>query len=119
MKNDETKVFDVVFFKTSGNKQPVRDFILEQKKDDQKEIGSDIRFVQNNFPLGLPLVKKLKPDLWEIRSIIKDGICRVFFTFFNEKIILLHAIVKKSQRTPPKEIDIATERLKEFKKMQK
>jgi len=39
--------------------------------------------------------------------------------FFNEKIILLHAIVKKTQKTPLKEIDVALERLKEFKKMQK
>jgi len=119
MPEKEQKVFDVVFFETASGKQPVREFILIQTKEDQKEIGADIRVVQDNFPIGLPLVRKLKPDLWEIRSTIKDGISRVFFTFFDEKIILLHAIVKKSQKTPQKEIDIATERLKDFKKMQK
>jgi phage-related protein len=119
MEKHQQKGFGVIFFETVNTRQPVREFILRQTKDDQKEIGSDIRFVQNNYPVGLPLVRKLKPDLWEIRSMIKDGISRVFFTFHNEKIILLHAIVKKSQKTPPREIDVATERLKEFKRMQK
>ena len=65
------------------------------------------------------MVKKLEPGLWEIRSEIKNGISRVFFTFINEEIILLHGIVKKTQKTPPKEIDVATERLKVFKRLQK
>ncbi|MCL2481513.1 MAG: type II toxin-antitoxin system RelE/ParE family toxin [Spirochaetaceae bacterium] len=113
------KVFDIVFFETASGKQPARDFIKRLSKDDQKEIGADIRVVQNSFPIGLPLVRKLKPDLWEIRSLIKDGIFRVFFTILNEKIILLHAIVKKSNKTPLKELDVAVTRLNEFKRMQK
>ena len=111
--------FIVVFFETASGKQPVRDFFKELPKEDQKEIGADIRMVQNSFPIGLPLVKKLKPELWEIRSIVKDGISRVFFTFFNEKIILLHAFLKKTQKTPSREIDLAVERLKEFKRIRK
>jgi len=118
MPKKEQKPFEVVFFQNANEKQPVRDFIRELRKEDQREIGSDIRFVQDNFPIGLPLVRKLKPELWEIRSTIKNGISRVFFTFYNEKMILLHAIVKKTQKTPSKDIDVATERLKEFKKLQ-
>jgi len=119
MANEEGKGFDVVFFENTSGKQPVRDFIKKLSKEDQKEVGADIRVVQDNFPIGLPLVRKLKPEIWEIRSFIKDGINRVFFTFFNKKIILLHAIVKKTQKTPMKEIEVAIDRLKEFKKMQK
>ena len=119
MKNEEKKGFDVVFFETENGKQPVREFIKNLSKEDQKEVESDIRAVQDKFPIGLPLVKKLKPKLWEIRSTTKDGINRVFFTFFNKKIILLHAFVKKVQKTPLKEIDVAIERLKDFKNMQK
>jgi len=119
LKNEAKKGFDVVFFETENGKQPVREFIKKLSKEDQKEVGADIRVVQDNFPIGLPLVGKLKPELWEIRSFIKDGINRVFFTFLNKKIILLHAFVKKTQKTPLKEIDVAIERLKEFKRMQK
>jgi len=119
MKNERKKSFDVVFFENENGKQPVREFIKKLSKEVQKEVGADIRIVQDKFPIGLPLVRKLKPELWEIRSSIKDGINRVFFTFINEKIILLHAFIKKMQKTPMKEIDVALERLKEFKKMQK
>jgi len=65
------------------------------------------------------LVKKIKSSLWEVRSEIKDGISRIFFAFINEEIILLHGIVKKTQKIPPKEIDIAMERIKEYKRLQK
>jgi len=119
MAKEESKGFEVVFFETENGKQPVRDFFRELSKGDQKEIGADIRVVQDHFPIGLPLVRKLKPELWEIRSYIKDGISRVFFTFFSKRIILLHAFVKKMQKTPLKEIDVAIERLKEFKRLQK
>ena len=119
MEKKSKDFFRVVFFETAGEKQPVREFIKGLAKEDQKELGADIKVVQENFPIGLPLVKKIKPELWEIRSTIKNGICRVFFTFYKETIVLLHAFMKKTQKTPLKELGIAIERLKEFKKMQK
>ena len=114
----QQKGFDVVFFKNANGNQPVREFIQGLERNKQKELGADIRVIQNSFPVGLPLVKKLKSELWEIRSITKDGVIRVFFTFLNEKIILLHAFTKKSQKTPLQEIDTAIKRLKEFRKLQ-
>ena len=112
-------IFTAVFFETESGKQPVREFINSLTREEKKEIGADIRTVQRGFPMGLPLVRKVKPDLWEIRSTIKDGICRVFFTLHKENMILLHVFVKKTQKTPLKELDLASERLKEFKKIQK
>ena len=118
MERKEPKIFDVVFFETANGNQPARDIIKGLPKNDQKEIGADIRVVQNSYPIGLPLVKKLKPDLWEIRSMVKNGIFRVFFTIHNEKIILLHAIMKKTKKTPIQDLDLAVVRLKELKKLQ-
>ena len=115
----EEKSFVIVFFETESGNQPARDFIKGLAKDDKKAVGADIRVVQNSFPIGLPLVRKLKHGLWEIRSDVKDGISRVFFTFINEEIILLHGIVKKTQKTPLREIAVAIERIKEFKRLQK
>jgi len=66
MKNEGKNGFDVVFFETASGKQPVREYIRGLSKEDQKEVGADIRVVQDNFPMGLPLVRKLKPELWEI-----------------------------------------------------
>ena len=119
MPENEEKGFEAVFFETESCNQPARDFIKGLSKNDKKIVGADIRVVQNSFPVGLPLVRKIKPGLWEIRSDVKDGISRVFFTFINEEIVLLHGVVKKTQKTPPREIDVAIRRIKEFKRLQK
>ncbi|MDR2759491.1 MAG: type II toxin-antitoxin system RelE/ParE family toxin, partial [Spirochaetaceae bacterium] len=77
----ERKEFlEVVFFKSEAGNQPVKEFLMNRTKEDRKEIGSDIYKVQIGFPLGFPLVRKEAADLWEIRSIIPDGICRILFT---------------------------------------
>jgi phage-related protein len=107
----------VVFFETATGNQPVRDFLLnDRSKQDRKEIGADIAVVQWGFPLGPPLMEKTRDNLWEIRSHIPDGICRTFFTVHKNTIILLHGFVKKTQKTPKKELNIANKRLQEFRK---
>jgi phage-related protein len=115
----EKKPLQAVFFESGSGNQPVRDFILERTQEDRKEIGSDIFTVQKGFPVGLPLVEKIDVDLWEIRSHITDGICRIFFTIHKETIILLHGFVKKSQKIPANEIKTAKERLAEFRRLRK
>jgi phage-related protein len=114
---DRKGPLQAVFFETESGNQPVRDFILGLTREDRKEIGSDIFTVQKGFPLGLPLVEKLDIDLWEIRSHISEGICRIFFTIHQETIILLHGFVKKSQKIPLKEIKTAKGRLTEFRRL--
>jgi len=119
MKEKTKQVFEVVFFETENGKQPVRDFILGLIKQDKKELGADIRSVQMEFPMGLPLVRKISAGLWEIRSMLKDGICRVFFTIAERNIVLLHAFIKKTKKTPLNELSTANDRLKDFKKIKR
>lgn len=78
-------------------------------------IGTDIKTVQFGWPLGMPLVRKMATDLWEVRSDIADGIVRVLFTVMDGQMVLLHAFVKKSQQTPKTELDAALTRLKKLK----
>jgi len=64
--------------------------------------------------LGMPFTRSLGNALFEIRAIGKEGIGRAFFcACVGRKIIILHGFIKKSQRTPSKELDIARKRLKE------
>lgn len=107
------------FFQSESGNQPCRDFIIALSQDDKKEIGAKIFEVQKGFPLGLPLVRKMEADLWEIRVNITDGICRIFFTIAENIMVLLHGFVKKSQKTPQNELDTARNRLKLFKEMNK
>jgi len=86
---DRKEPLKAAFFETENGNQPVRDFILECTREDRKEIGSDIFTVQKSFPVGPPLVEKIYTDLWEIRSHISDGICRIFFTVCQDTMVLL------------------------------
>jgi len=66
--------------------------------------------------LGLPHTKPLSDGLFELRLKSKEGIGRVFYcTKVGKNIVMLHSFVKKSQKIPKKEMDIARKRLKEVK----
>ncbi len=73
----------------------------------------DIKTVELGWPSGMPVVRKMTPGLWEIRSRIPEGIARVFFTVVNSRMVLLHGFVKKSQTTPRADIELALRRMKE------
>ena len=77
----------------------------------RKAIGEDIKLVQFRWPLGMPLVRKMQTDLWEVRSKLNNGnIARTFFTVREAEMILLHGFLKKSRKTPQKEIELARTR---------
>lgn len=101
-------ILTVNFFLTESGKEPVREWLKDMEKEDKKQIGEDIMLVQFRWPLGMPLVRKMETDLWEVRSKLSNGnISRVFFTIKSGVMTLLHGIIKKSQKTPKKDIDLA------------
>ena len=80
-------------------------------RDDKKIVGEDIKTVEYGWPLGMPLVRKLEKDLWEVRPhLTNKEIARIFFTVKDGMMVLVHAFKKKSQNTPPNELDIAKNR---------
>lgn len=93
----------------------MRDWLKGLPVSDRKAIGEDIKTVQFGWPMGMPVVRKLAPDLWEVRSHITDGIARTLFTVQDRTMVLLHGFVKKSQKTPATELDIAKRRLKQLR----
>jgi phage-related protein len=106
------KTMPVNFYKETSGNEPVRIWLHQLSVDDRKIIGRDIRIVQIDWPIGLPLVKNLGRGIWEIRSKLDNRISRVLFIFHDGTMILLHAFIKKTQKTPPQEIDIAIKRAK-------
>ncbi len=76
-----------------------------------KTIGKDIKTLQFGWPIGMPLARKMGNDMWELRSTLSYGIARTFFTVFQNKVVLLHGFVKKSQKTPSNELATAKRRL--------
>jgi len=66
--------------------------------------------------LGPPHTDAFGDGLYELRLKGADGIARVFFcTLVGRRIVMLHSFIKKTQKTPPREIDIARKRMKEIK----
>jgi len=105
----------VVFFRLDSGREPVRDWLKDLDREGRKAIGEDIKTLQIGWPVGMPLARKLSDDLWELRSRLRTGIARTFFTMHARKLVLLHGFVKKSQKTPAKELVIAKRRLNKLR----
>jgi len=103
----------VVFFRTGSGTEPVRRWLKSLSVGQKKAIGEDIKTIQFGWPLGMPLVEKLEPYLWEVRTKVPDGIARVLFTVDGHVMILLHGFIKKTRKIPQKEISTARSRLRQ------
>ncbi len=73
--------------------------------------------VQFGWPIGMPLVRSLKDGLWEVRSTLpSQRIARVLLCFHDETLIVLHGVIKKTQKTPADDLSLAKRRMLEVKK---
>lgn len=70
-------ILSVHFYATAAGREPVRDWIREMSATDKKTIGEDIKTAQFGWPLGMPLIRKIALNIWEVRSRMRDGIARV------------------------------------------
>ncbi len=104
----------VVFFQTRRGNEPVREWLKSLRMEEKRILGEDIKTAQFGWPLGMPLVRKLEPGL-EVRSNLPSGIARVLFTVEGNTMILLHGFIKKSQKTPLDDLQLARERLKQLR----
>jgi phage-related protein len=104
-----------VFYRSASGDEPVREWLMTLEKIDRQIIGEDIAYVQYKWPIGKPRVDYLRDSVWEVRSKIGNRVARVLFAVEQSEIVLLHAFVKKTQQTNPRDIELATKRLKEWK----
>lgn len=67
--------------------------------------------------IGEPHTKAFGDGLFELRLKGAEGIARVFFcTLVGKRIVMLHSFIKKSERTPTRECEVAETRMKEIKR---
>ena len=105
------KRIEARFFRTEQGNEPVRDFLIALENEDKKSVGADIMAVEMSWPIGYPAVRKLDFDLWEVRSKISGNrICRILFTVNSGMMILLHAFIKKTQKTPLEDMELGKKR---------
>jgi phage-related protein len=104
------KRVSAAFYRT----EPVRDWIKSLPPQDMKIVGHDLQSVEFGWPVGMPLCRPLGGGLWEVRSRITDGIARIIFFLYEGKLVVLNGFVKKTQKTPIAEIELARRRKKEI-----
>jgi phage-related protein len=101
------------FYRSDSGREPVREWLKSLDIEDRKVIGEDIKDVEFSWPIGMPLVRALGSGLWEVRSSLPRGrIARVLFCVAGEQMVLLNGFIKKTQKTPKQEIDLAIKRQK-------
>jgi phage-related protein len=103
-------ILSVCFFRTDTGNEPVREWLKELSAQDRKTIGEDIKTVQFGWPLGMPLVRKMGKDLWEVRVHLEGRVARILFTVEDATMVLLHGFIKKSQNTPANDLKLAESR---------
>ena len=108
----------VVFYRTPTGGGVVQDCLRGLPDADRHIIGLDLMRVQFRWPVGMPLCRSLGDGLWEVRSTL-DGnrIARLLFCFVEGRLLALHGFIKKTQKTPDTELNIARKRMREFLKV--
>ena len=109
------KRLPAAFYELPSGRMPVREWLKGLSDADRKIIGEDVKFVEFAWPVGMPLCRALGDGLWEVRSQITQGrISRVLFCIHEGRMVLLHAFIKKTQKTPAEDLGLGLKRRREI-----
>jgi phage-related protein len=115
MPNHRPHKIPVVFYRTQGGTEIVRDWLRSLDEADRQAVGLDLMRVQCRWPVGMPLCRPLGDGLWEVRtSLPSNRIARVLFSVQRGRILVLHGFIKKTRKTPPDYLALAHRRNREF-----
>ena len=93
----------------------MREWLTGLDEADRRTVGQDLATAEFGWPVGMPVCGSLGNGLYEIRRDISHGrITRVIFCVADEQMVLLHGFIKKTQRTPKADLDLALKRKKEL-----
>ena len=114
-------MFELIMYRDRNGNSPIEDYILNLSNNAQtskneriklKKITQYLELLEKHgVKIGEPYVKHINGDIWELRP-IDDRI--LFFHWQQGKLVLLHHFVKKTNKTPPKEIEQAKKNQKDF-----
>ena len=112
---EEAIKMPLVFYRSPGGKEPVRDWLRRLDPADRSAVGQDLMRAQWRWPAGMPLCRALGQGLWEVRTELPSNrIARVFICMDDGVLVALHAFIKKTQKTPGDELALARRRQKEL-----
>ena len=87
----------------------MREWLKNLSPEDRKHIGEDIKTVEFGWPVGMPVCRPLSNGVYEVRtSVAQNRIARVLFYIDKKcRMVLLHGFIKKTQKTPDEDLDLA------------
>jgi len=114
-------MYEVEFYYDSNNKSEIVEYLDELKEKGEtsknERINRDkilayiIALKQYGTRIGRPIVKHIDGSIWELRPLAN----RIFFFYWKDnKFVLLHHFIKKTRKTPQREIEQARSKMKDF-----
>ncbi len=105
----EGKRVPAIFYRTEAGGEPVREWVKGLSPEDRKRIGEEIKTVEFGWPIGMPVCKPFGDGIYEVRtSLAQNRIARVLFYIDKKgRMVLLHGFIKKTQKTPNEDLDLA------------
>ena len=104
------KRIPAIFFRTEGGGEPVRGWLKTGlSAEDRKRIGHDVMTVEYGWPVGMPTCRPLEGGIYEVRTnLSQNRIGRVLFYIDKlGRMVLLHGFIKKTRRTPARDVSLA------------
>jgi len=116
-------MYEIIIYKDENGQSELLDFLrnLKRKAKENKEakvlFSKIVAYIDclkdNGTYIGEPFVKHLDGDIWELRPLSN----RILFAYYKDgKFILLHSFVKKTNKTPSREIKKAKRELWDYKR---
>lgn len=109
-------MFKVEFYETEDGRKPVEEFLDSLDIKSRAKMGAMMLLLaEKGNELREPYTEPLENGIFELRAIQGNNISRALFFFYSGKrIIITNGFVKKQQKTPKKEIELAKIRRKDF-----
>lgn len=105
----------VIYYHSATGEYPVKKFLDVHPKAKLKALRILSNIEEFGLSYAIPHIKKLSgTPLWEIRILGEDSVRILYITKQEKRIVLLHAFVKKTNKTPRKEVNIGLTRLSEL-----
>lgn len=101
--------YEIIYYVNQSGRSPVKDYVMNLTGKEQAKIAQYIKLLEvNNAYLGLPYAKHIHEKIWELRMKYNNINHRIlYFVSHKRQIVLLSAFIKKSKKTPKKEIHVA------------
>ena len=108
--------FEVLFYDAADGTEPAKEFILSLDFKMRAKVLRTVQILADNGPdLREPYSKPLGEGIFELRAKVGSDISRVLYFFFiGRKVILTNGFIKKTQKTPKAEIELARRYKTEF-----